>query len=166
MAAKGWKLASGRIWRGKLEEEHPNHGKTVPIPPRMQKRFGRGTLLIPRPLDVDAVMRLAKKGKLITQSQIRDELARQAGADASCPMTTGIFIRIVAEAAEEDRRAGKKRITPYWRTIRDDGKLNEKFPGGAKSQATILRKEGFSIERPRGKQPARVKDHEKHLVKL
>ncbi len=76
MAAKGWKLARGRTWRGKLEEERPNHGKTVPIPPRMQKRFGRGTMLIPRPLDVDTVMRLAKKGKLITQSQIRDELAQ------------------------------------------------------------------------------------------
>ena len=59
-----WKLKAGATWRQKLEQEHPNHGKIVPIPPRMQKRFGTGTMVIPRPLDVDAVMRKARKGKL------------------------------------------------------------------------------------------------------
>ena len=61
-------------------------------------------------------------------------------------------MRIVAEAAEEDRRAGKKRITPYWRTIKDDGALMEKFPGGALGQAAKLRDEGFEVRRlKRGK---------------
>lgn len=166
MAATTWKLAEGKSWRQKLEEAHPNHGKTVPVPPRWRKRFGKGKMLIPRPLDVDAVMRKARKGKLITQSQIRAALARNARVDSACPLTTGIFIRIVAETAEEDRRAGKKRITPYWRTIKDDGKLNEKFPGGPKAQATKLRREGFRIEPGSGKQPPRVKDFETHLIRL
>jgi hypothetical protein len=161
-----WKLAAGRTWRGKLEGEHPNHGKIVPVPPRMRKRFGAGTMLIPRPLDVDAAMRRARKGRLITQSQIRQLLAAQSEADCACPMTTGIFIRIVAEAAEEDRRAGKKRITPYWRTVRDDGTLNEKFPGGARAQAAKLRIEGVPVERRRGKQPSRVTEVERFLVRL
>jgi hypothetical protein len=111
-------------------------------------------------------MRKAKKGKLITTSQLRDYLAAQAGADSACPMTTGMFLRVVAEAAEEAVRAGKKRVTPYWRTIRDDGGLNDKFPGGAAAQAAKLRSEGFSIERGRGKQPPRVKAFESHLTKL
>ena len=156
MAKTGWKLPKGSTWRQKLEQEHPNHGKIVPVPPRMQKRFGAGTMVIPRPLDLDAVMRKVRKGKLITTSQIRDEVARQSSADSACPMTTGIFIRIVAEAAEEDRRAGKKRITPYWRTIKDNGDLNEKLPGQAKAQAAKLRAEGFTIEPGKGKRPPKA----------
>lgn len=166
MTTAKWKLAKGRTWRQKLEQEHPNHGKIVAVPPRMQKRFGTGTMVIPRPLDVDAVMRKAKKGELITQSQVRDALARLSGADSACPLTTGMFIRIVAEAAEEDRRAGKQRITPYWRTVKDNGNLNEKFPGGAKAQAARLRDEGFTIRPAKGKQPPRVEGLEKCLTKL
>ncbi len=166
MAKTGWKLPKGSTWRQKLEQEHPNHGKIVPVPLRMQKRFGTGTMLIPRPLDVDAVMRKVRKGKLITASRIRDEVASQSKADSACPMTTGMFIRIVAEAAEEDRRAEKKRITPYWRTIKDNGDLNEKFPGQAKAQAAKLRAEGFAIEPGKGKRPPKVKDFERYLMKL
>ena len=44
MSAEKWKLAEGRTWRSKLEEEHPNHGKLVPIPARMRARLGRGKL--------------------------------------------------------------------------------------------------------------------------
>ena len=164
MATAKWKLAKGKTWRSKLEAEHPNHGKVVPVPVRMQKRFGTGTMLIPRPLDVDAIMRRAKKGKLVTQAQIREKLAGEAGADSACPMTTGMFIRIAAETAEEDLRAGRKRVTPYWRMIKDDGQLNEKFPGGAKAQAAKLRQEGFTIQAARGCQAPRVTDFDKHLV--
>ena len=66
------------------------------------------------------------------------------------------LLTVVAEAAEEDRQAGKKRITPYWRTIKDDGKLNEKFPGGVRAQAAKLRQEGFTIQPGKGKQPPKV----------
>ncbi len=164
--AATWKLKEGRTWRSKLEQEHPNHGKAVKIPPKMQKRFGRGTMLIPRALDVDALMRKVRKGKLVTPSQIRDRLAKDSRDDCACPMTTGIFLRIAAEAAEEDRRNGKKRITPYWRVIKDDGKLNEKFPGGPKAQAAKLHGEGFTIQPAKGKQPPKVKDFERYLTKL
>jgi hypothetical protein len=162
MGTVKWKLAKGKTWRQKLEVEHPNHGKIVAVPPRMQKRFGRGTMLIPRPLDVDAIMRKVRKGRLITQSQIRQQLAEGSRADHACPLTTGIFIRIVAEAAEEDLRAGKKRVTPYWRTIRDNGGLNENFPGGVRAHAARLREEGFTVRRVGTRQ--RVEDFERHLV--
>ena len=159
-----WKLAKGKTWKQKLEDDHPNHGKVVPIPPRMQKRFGSGTMVIPRPLDVDAALRSVRKGRLVAQSALRQRLARDSKADQACPLTTGIFLRIVAEAAEESRRAGKKRITPYWRTIRDNGQLNEKFPGGVRAHAKLLRAEGFTVESGKGK--PRVKNFEAHLVEL
>ena len=59
--------------------------------------------------------------------------------DHSCPLITGIFVRIIAEAAEEDRRAGHKTITPYWRVVRDDGSMHEKLrEAGADSQNCSL----------------------------
>lgn len=164
MAKKTWKLRPGATWRQKLESTHPSHGKIVNVPPRMQARFGKGTMLIPRPIDVDAAMRRVRKGKLMTQSQLRDILAKAAGADSACPLTTGIFVRIAAEAAEEDRRAGKKRITPYWRTIKDDGSLNEKFPGGAEAQAANLRQEGLDIRAGKAGKKLRVSDFMSHLI--
>lgn len=159
------KSAKVKSWRTKLEASHPSHGKIESIPPPWQKKMGTGTMLIPVPMHVDQTMRRVARGKLITSGQIRQKLARKAGADCACPLTTGIFIRIAAEAAEEDRRDGKVRITPYWRTIKDDGSLFEKFPGSVRNQAARLRAEGFAIEPAKGKKPPRVRDFAEYLVK-
>ncbi len=161
-----WKPKAGTTWKDKLTREHPNHGALRPIPEMWHKRFGEGQMLIPKPLDVDALIRGVRKGKLVTQAQLREQLAQAAGADTACPITTGIFLRIVAEAAEEDLAAGKKRVTPYWRVVSDEGRLNEKFPGGAKAQAKRLREEGFSIAQAKGKKPPQVKDFESKLTKF
>ena len=160
-----WRLPKGTTWRQKLDTGHPNHGKICPIPPGMQKRYGRGTMVIPKPLEVEALVRKVRKGKLATHGQLRSALAAQAGADHACPLTTGMFILIVAEAAEEARRDGKQRIAPYWRVIKDNGALNDKFPGGARAQAAKLRAEGFTISAAKGKQPPRVKEFEVALMK-
>lgn len=127
---------------------------------------GRGRMLIPKPLDVDALIRKIEKGKLITDSQIRERLAKDFHADFTCPMTTGIFLRIAAETAEEDLGKGLKQITPYWRVIKADGSLNEKFPGGVDAQAAHLREEGHTIEPAKAKKPPKVRDFEKALVGL
>lgn len=157
------KFKSRTPWREKLEKKQA--AKLVEIPPQMQKRFGTGLMLIPAPMDVDAVMRRVPRGRLVTQSQIREKLARESKAKVACPMTTGIFVRIAAEAAEEDRRNGKSRITPYWRIIRDDGSLNEKFPGGVELQAAYLEQEGHRLKNSKGRSPT-VIDFDKHLVQF
>ncbi|MFC2050111.1 hypothetical protein ACFLTN_02905 [Chloroflexota bacterium] len=155
-----------KTWRQKLEEENPEHGKVVNIPPKMQNRFGTGKMLIPKPMDINALINKIPKGKLATVTQIREKLAKNAHANCSCPMTTGIFLRIVAEVAEEDLKSGKGEVTPYWRVIKADGSLNEKFPGGAQAQAAHLKKEGHSIEPVKGRKPPRVKKFEGSLQKL
>lgn len=152
-------------WREKLEKEQ--EPKMVNVPPKWQKRYGTGTMLIARPLDVDALIGKVQKGKLVTQTQIREKLAKDFNTDTTCPLTTGIFIRIVAETAEEDLRMGRKNpITPYWRVVKNDGGLNEKFPGGAQAQAERLTEEGHIIEPGKGKKPPRVKDFEESLQTL
>ena len=157
-------FTSRTSWREKLERT--DHSKIVDVPAWMAKRLGPGTMLIPKPLDVDALIRKTKKGKLVTVSEIRSRLARDNKVDVACPLTTGIFIRIAAEAAEEDLRNGKKRVTPYWRVIRDDGSLNEKFPGGVKAQSRRLKEEGHSLAPGKGKKPPKVKNFETLLARL
>jgi hypothetical protein len=148
-------------WREKLEKlQQP---KLVQVPPKMS-RFGKGTMLIPTPMLVDGLVRRIPMGKLVTVGELRRKLAADFAADVTCPLTTGIFVRIAAEAAEEDRAKGRRRITPYWRVVKDDGSLNPKFPGGEKLQTRCLRDEGLSVIR-KGKH-AVVKDFEQRLVHL
>lgn len=158
------KFSSRTTWREKLERvQEP---RVVDIPPAMQERFGTGKMLIPKPLDVDALIRRTPKGKLLSTVQLREELARRCKANVSCPMTTGIFIRIAAEAAEEARRAGKRAITPYWRVVTGEGRLNPRFPGGVSAQGRRLAAEGHKLHRKEGKRPPAVKDFDRFLVKF
>ncbi len=61
---------------------------------------------------------------------------------------------------------GKKDITPYWRTLKSKGELNEKYPGGVDAQAARLSAEGHTIEPAKGKKPPKVKDFEEALVEV
>ncbi len=148
-------------WQEKLQR--PQEPKLVPVPPKMA-RFGKGKMLIPTPKLVDDIVRRVTKGKLVTVGEIRTKLARDHGADVACPLTTGIFVRIVAEAANEASQQGAKRVTPYWRIVRDNGELNPRFPGGVELQSRQLRDEGFAIVR-NGK-TSMVKDFASQLISL
>jgi hypothetical protein len=131
-------------WREKLLDSkgHPTVSETCG---GMQKRFGEGLMLIPAPIEVDEVMRSVRKGKLITIDGIRKLLAAKHGADFTCPITTGIFAWIAAHAADEAEREGKKRVTPYWRTLKAGGELNPKYPGGIKNLRMRLEAEGHTV---------------------
>ena len=99
-------------------------------------------------------MKKVPKGKLITLKEICENLARKHKTQYCCTLTTGIFVMIAANAAEET-----KSNTPYWRTLKNNGELNKKFPGGVERQKFLLEKEGHNIVN-RGKRLF-VKDFEK-----
>jgi 6-O-methylguanine DNA methyltransferase, DNA binding domain len=155
------KFSSRTSWRAKLEK--PQEPRLVAVPPKMT-RFGSGTMLIPTPKLVDELIRKIPKGKLATVSELRRKLASDFKADVTCPLTTGIFVRIAAEAAEEDREQGRKRITPYWRVVKDDGTFNPKLPGGVAQQTRTLRAEGFEVTTS-GKSP-RLWNFEDRLIRF
>jgi hypothetical protein len=127
--------------------------KVVTIGTKMQKRWNTqagDTCAIPAPLDVDALMKQIPKGKLITINELRTAIARQHHATIGCPITTGIFAWIAAHAAEESAAASKSkspRITPYWRTLKTNGELNPKYPGGIPALTRKLKAEGHKITR-------------------
>lgn len=152
--------------REKLENPPVELPKVVSVPAKFQKQMGGKRVLIPAPLMVDELVRKVRKGKLVTVGQLREHLAAQFGADSTCPMTMGIFLTIVAQAAEEDLLEGKKRIAPYWRVVKPDGSLNPKFPGGAEAQASRLKDEGHGILVGKGKKPPKVRDFGKALINL
>lgn len=130
----------------------------------MSKRWGTGTVVIPAPIEVDEIMRRVPEGKLTTINEIRAALAKKHKATIGCPITTGIFAWVAAGAAEEHRQKGEKNITPYWRTLKTGGEINEKYPGGVEEQTKLLEKEGHEVVQ-KGKKYV-VVDYERSLAKL
>ena len=77
MKPKTTKFTSRTSWREKLEKKQ--EPKLVEVPLSMQRQLGVGKMLIPRPLDVDALIRIVPRGKLVTVNQIRAQLAADCG---------------------------------------------------------------------------------------
>lgn len=111
---------------------------------------GPGTMLVPTPLLIAAELRKVRRGRLLTVADLRARLAKVVGADATCPMTTGILLHIVAGATEERLKAGGRPTAPYWRLVGPKGELNPKWPPGPARQAQHLRGEGHRVVRRAG----------------
>ena len=127
------------------------------------KRYGGDRMYFAPPIDYDEVMKRVPAGKVITVGMIRDYFAKQSGADFTEPITAGVFVSIAAWASYQ--RTDDK--TPYWRTLKANGELNEKYPGGALAQKEQLEAEGHTIIQ-RGRKNIRyyVKDYEDVLFDL
>jgi alkylated DNA nucleotide flippase Atl1 len=109
--------------------------------PKAVLRYGGTRMLIAPPLAYDEIMKKVPEGKVITTDYIRAYLARKHGADYTCQLTAGIFVNIAAHASAER----KTDETPYWRTLKKDGELNEKYPEGIEGQKLRLEMEGHTI---------------------
>jgi hypothetical protein len=138
------KKTKKRSWREKLADSK-DFPKVAQIDCTKTNRWGEGTFVIPAPLEVDAIMKKVRLGRLTTIDAIRKVLAKKHGATIACPITTGIFAWIAAHAADEDEQAGRKQITPYWRTLKTGGELNPKYPGGIKNLRARLMAEGHRV---------------------
>jgi hypothetical protein len=151
-----------KSWREKLADSK-DLPKVIKLTSRQAKLWGYGTMAIAAPMEINEIMKRVPKGKLTTINEIRKEVAAKHSADIGCPITTGIFAWISAYAAEEDKSEGKKRTTPYWRTLKKDGEINPKYPGGIAAQIKLLEAEGHDVLIKGSK--AFVAGYEKRLVK-
>jgi len=102
-----------------------------------------GRMLISTPREIDQLVQQVPPGRVLRLSDLRQALAQRHGADYTCPLTTGILLRIAAEAAHEEQAVGKPNPLPYWRVVRDGGSLLDKLPGGPEAQAEKLRADGL-----------------------
>ncbi len=127
------------------------------------EKYGGDRMYFAPPADYDEVMKKVPFGKVVTVGEIREYFAKKSGADFTEPITAGIFVSIAAWASH--RRTEDK--TPYWRTLKAGGELNDKYPGGALRQKEMLEKEGHTIIQ-RGRKNIRfyVKDYENSLFLL
>ncbi len=143
----------------KLEKNFPCYNAVH----KMGAEAGDRVVLV-NPVEVAEAMKRVPRGKVVTIVEICKTIAKKYKVKACCSLTTGIFIMTTANTAEESAAEGKNPGIPYWRTLKADGFLNDKYPGGQDLHKKLLEKEGFKIV-SRGRR-YQVADFEKHLVKL
>lgn len=126
-------------------------------------KYGGDKMYFAPPIDYDKVMKKVPSGKVITIEKIREYFAKLSGADFTEPITAGIFVSIAAWASYQ--RTDDE--TPYWRTLKANGELNSKYPGGVEFQKEKLEAEGHIIIQ-KGRKNIRyfVKDYDKVLFEL
>ena len=127
------------------------------------KKYGGNRMYFAPPIDYDTVMKMIPYGKVITVGKIREYFTLKSGADFTEPITASVFVSIAAWASYQ--RADDK--TPYWRTLKANGELNQKYPGGLITQKEKLEAEGHTIIQ-KGRKNIRyyVKDYERVLFEL
>lgn len=141
-----------KTWQEKLADK-----EDLPKVLKLEKRFpcyhavhktgaevGDDIVLV-NPSEVVECMKKVPPGKLTTIVEICKNIAEKHRVKGCCSLTTGIFIMTAANAAEEAKRENKKLNIPYWRTLKADGFLNEKYPGGAEKHKELLENEGFAV---------------------
>ena len=127
------------------------------------EKYGGNRMYFAPPIEYNKVMKKVPVGKVITVGKIREYFAKLSGADFTEPITAGIFVSTAAWASHQ--RAQDK--TPFWRTLKANGELNEKYPGGVEAQKQKLEEEGHTVI-SKGITNIRyyVKDYEKSLFEL
>lgn len=127
------------------------------------EKYGGNRMYFAPPLDYDKVMKRVPRGKVITVGKIREYFAALNGADFTEPITAGVFVSIAAWASSQ--RAQDE--TPWWRTLKANGELNPKYPGGVMTQKAKLESEGHVVLQ-KGRKNIRyfVKDYENALFEL
>ncbi len=144
----------------KLEESFPCYNAVH----KMGANAGDPVVLV-NASEIIPIMAKVPKGKLITIREICSEIAKTHKVKGCCTLTTGIFIMTVANAVEEVLAKGENsRLSriPYWRTLKADGYLNPKYPGGLQTHKKLLEQEGFVVI-ARGKN-YQVADFDKYIA--
>lgn len=91
-------------------------------------------MLIATPKIIEDYILDLPPGKVCDIRTLRNDLAAAHHVDVTCPLTTGIFLRIVAEANYEKLQQGVAldRIAPFWRVIDPGSPLAAKLTFGRK----------------------------------
>ena len=123
-------MAMKKTWLDKLNETKEPKIKRIDID--FADIPAGSNMLIATPKIIDKYIQEIGVGKRIDTKTLRKDLAIAHNADYTCPVTAGIFLRIVAEANYEKLQQGKhvKEITPFWRVIEPKSVLAKKLTFG------------------------------------
>ena len=120
----------GKSW---VEKRDINKQYQVKINPKKFADIPAGTkMFIPTPQILDNFVQDIPPGLFLTLKQIRKDLAKKYNAEMTCPVVTGISLRIISEAAFEEYQIDQNmdEITPFWRVVDPDSKLANKLACG------------------------------------
>lgn len=119
-----------KTWKQKLEVAREPQ---VDVLDKPMMGLAAGTrLLVATPVVVRDFIAGLSCGETRTIPEVRGALAAAYGAEATCPLTTSIFVRIAAEAALDEMREGAsvEEITPFWRVVEPGSVLAGKLSCG------------------------------------
>ncbi|MFZ9939720.1 MAG: hypothetical protein ACO3GN_05460 [Bacteroidia bacterium] len=122
--------AKKKSWTDKMN--HPAMPEVKPIDVAYGGSPAGSRMLIPTPRLIEAYLRQIPAGQTIAPEVMRRDLAADQAADFSCPLTSGIFLRIAAEAALEEMASGRseREVTPFWRVVDPGSPLAGKLSCG------------------------------------
>jgi len=103
-------------------------------------------MFIATPKIVDEYVKCIEYGNELDISTMRNDLAIEYQAEKTCPVTSSIFLRTVAEASLEELHQGKviEEITPFWRMMTPKDKIAKKLSCGVDFIIKQRTKEGLS----------------------
>jgi len=139
---------SKKTWVEKRDHPNGELNKIVKMEGKSAGLWGTmpgDTCAISSPQEIDSMIRGIPTGQTVTINDLRQKLAKKYGADIACPITTGIFAWICANAAEEESATGKKDVTPWWRVLKLGNELNPKYPNYPEQQKSFLESEGHTV---------------------
>jgi len=86
-------------------------------------------MLVGTPQMIDEYIRNIPRGQTRSMHRLRNEVARAHDCDATCPVSTAIFVRIAAQAALESLENGTDMadISPFWRVVGPGDKIANKL---------------------------------------
>jgi hypothetical protein len=123
--------SKAKSWQQKMRAKPP---KTVVTDKDFAGIPAGSRLLISSPEEVDYYLRhCVPSGTTKPVQQMRRELAAIHGVDATCPVSTAIFLRVVAEVAWEEIEAGAaaSEVAPFWRVVEPGSPLAKKLRAGS-----------------------------------
>lgn len=132
-------------WRARLQDPAPPRIKVLKAP--FAGIPAGATMLVPTPALIDAELRTVLPGSFVAVASFRQRLATAQDCDATCPVTTGIHLRVVAEVAMEDLAAGVpvSDVAPVWRVLDADAKAGLRLPDGGALMQQLRSREAATV---------------------
>lgn len=123
-------MGKTKSWKDRLNSS--NHPEVKTLTFKFAGLSPNTKMLVSTPKEINQWVRSIPQGETRTVSELKQALATGHGADAACPASTMIFLRIVAEVAwdELEEGADPKDVTPFWRIVEPESKLAKKLRCG------------------------------------
>ena len=118
-----------------------NKNNIVSIPVKMEKFYGKGTMLHPSADEIEALIKTIPQGSLATIDALCKRLANDTGVNVTCPMRTGNAIKKISEQYSSNYVDTN---IPFWRVIKSNKQIIKSK--NYELWASKIEDEGFELD--------------------